>query len=290
MNIIVCIKQVPDTKVQIDIDPGGKNIVEDGLVYIVNPDDLCAVEAAIQVKEQLGGDVTVISLEKDGIEDGLRSCLAMGADHAVMLQDKAFDGGDSYSTARALAKKIGMKHYDLIITGSQSLDGNHGQITGIIAENLGLPFISGVTRVEKIDYQKITVHRKLERGDREIVESTLPAVIGVTEGANSPRYASLPGLISAMRKEIERINGEELGLSPGQLGSNGSLTKTYNFTPPRPRPKKIEAPDSSLSAADKIKQMMSGGPSKKKSSDFLEGEPEQVAAQIIQFMQDEKII
>ncbi|MDD3897433.1 MAG: electron transfer flavoprotein subunit beta/FixA family protein [Syntrophomonadaceae bacterium] len=290
MKIVVCIKQVPDTRPQIDIDPAGKNIVEDGMIYIVNPDDRCAVEAAVSLKQQIGGEVTLITLGNNEAEEALRSCLAMGADKALILQDKAFDGGDSSATAKALAQAIGKMDYDLILTGSHSLDGDHGQVPGAIAEMLGLPFVSGVTSLEKVTGQKITVHRKLERGDREVVESILPSVIGVAEGINYPRYASLPDLISAMRQKIEIINASDLGLTSGELGPNGSLTKTYNFTPPRPRPKKIFAPDSNLSAADRMKQMMSGGASKKKSGDLLQGEPEQVAAQIIQFLKDEKII
>jgi len=290
MKIIVCIKQVPDTRVQIDIEPDGKNVVDDGLVYIVNPDDLCAVEAAVRLKEQMGGEITIITLGTTEAEEGLRSCLAMGADRAVMIQDNAFNNGDSFTTAKALTRAIGKMEYDLILTGSQSLDGGHGQVPAAIAEVLGRPFVSGVTSVERVADQGLIVHRKLERGDREVVEINLPAVIGVTEGINLPRYASLPDLILAMRKKIEIINASDLALTSEESGSNGSLTKTYNFTPPRPRPKKTFAPDSNLSPAEKMKLIRSGGASKKKSGDLLEGEPEQVAAQMIQFLKDEKII
>lgn len=290
MKIIVCIKQVPDTKVPIDIEQDGKNITQDGLIYMANPDDLCALEAAVQLKEQRGGEVTVITLGLSQAEETLRSCLALGADYAVLLKDQAFDGGDSFATANVLAQALKKMEYDLILTGSQTLDGGHGQVSATLAEILGLPFVSGVTRLEKGSNQGMTLQRKLERGDREVIESTLPAVIGVTEGINSPRYASLPDVIAAMRQEIEVRRASDLGLRREQLGIKGSLTQLHGYTPPRPRPKKTFAPDSNLSPAERMRQLMSGGISKKKSSDLLEGEAGEVVKQIVQFLKDEKII
>lgn len=290
MKIIVCIKQVPDTKVPIDIEQNGTSVVEDGLIYIVNPDDLCALEAAVQLKEALGGEVTAITLGTVQAEEGLRTCLAMGADRAVMLEDQVFAGGDSFSMATALAQALRKMQYDLILTGSQTLDGGHGQVPAAMAEMLGLPFVSGVTCLEKVTSSEVKLHRKLERGDREVVESTLPAVIGVTEGINCPRYPSLPAVIWAQRQKLEIVKVVDLGLRQEQLGAKGSLTKLHGFTPPRPRPKKTFAPDSSLSPAERMRLLMSGGMVKKNSSDFVEGEPDKIATQIVQFLQAEKII
>lgn len=287
MKIVVCIKQVPDTKVQIDIAPDGKNIVEDGLVYTVNPDDMCAVEAAVCLKEQMGGEIRVVTLGVTEAEEALRSCLAMGANEAIMILDQTFEGVDSYTKAKVLAQVIKGMEYDLIITGSSSLDGAHGQVPGAVAEILEHPFISGVTSLERTTNREIKLQRKLERGEREVVEITLPAVIAVTEGINTPRYASLPGFISAMRQNIKIIAASDLASVAGQLGAKESLTKTYNFTTPRPRPKKTFEPNSNLSPAERMKQLVSGGAAKKKSSDFLEGDPEEVANQIIEFLQNE---
>jgi electron transfer flavoprotein beta subunit len=214
--------------------PNGQNIVEDGMVYIVNPDDLCAVEAAVELKEQIGGEVTLVTLGTDAAEEALRSCLGMGADRAIMLKDQAFSGGDSFATATALAQALGKMEYDLILTGSHTLDGGHGLVPAAMAEMLGLPFVSGVTNLEQVTDQGITVYRKLERGDREVLETALPAVIGVAEGMNSPRYASLPGLIAAMRQDFDIIQASDLGLRREQIGSMGSLTKINNITPPGP--------------------------------------------------------
>lgn len=297
MKIIVCVKQVPDTSVPVDIEQDGKNIVEDGLVYMVNPEDLCALEAAVRLKETAGGEVTVVTLGPPRAEEALRSCLAMGADRAVFLRDEAFAGGDSFATATVLAQAIGKMKYDLILTGSQTIGGGNGQAPAMVAELLGLPFVSGVTSLELAAGagagaadREITLLRKLERGDREIIQCSLPAVVGVAEGINSPRYASLPAVIEALRREIAIVKASDLGLRREQLGARGSLTRALGFTPPRPRPKKTFTPDSSLSPAERMRLLMSGGVSQKKSGDLLEGDPEKVADQVVQFLKAEKVV
>lgn len=189
--------------------------------------------------------------------------------------------------------------YDLILTGSQTIGGGNGQAPAMVAELLGLPFVSGVTSLEleagagagaEAADREITLLRKLERGDREIIQCSLPAVVGVAEGINSPRYASLPAVIEALRREIAIVTASNLGLRREQLGARGSLTKILGFTPPRPRPKKTFTPDSNLSPADRMRLLMSGGVSQKKSGDLLEGDPEKVADQVVQFLKAEKIV
>lgn len=290
MKIIVCIKQVPDTSVPLDIEQDGQKIVEDGLVYIVNPEDLCAVETAVRLKESLGGEITVLTLGPPRAEEALRSCLALGADRAVLLQDGAFRGGDPFVTATALAAVIEKINSELILTGSRTLDGGHAQVPAAIAELLGLPFVSGVTDLNVVPGQGIALHRKLERGDREVMECSLPALVAVTEGIGTPRYASLPDVIASLRQEIEVLRAGDLNLRQGQIGERGSLKTLVRLTPPRPRPKKTFIPDSSLSPAERMRQLMTGGITQKKSGEILEGDPEQIASQVVRLLIDEKIV
>jgi electron transfer flavoprotein beta subunit len=290
MNVIVCVKQVPDTNIALEVDPQTGAINSDDLVYIVNPCDWLAVEEAAHLKEEgKASQITLISLGQPSATRALRSCLALGADKAVLLNDPAFNDSDSYATGVVLSQAIGSLPYDLILCGARASDTNTGLTGAVIAETLGLPLVSEVTRINSVADKKLQVQRKLEKGNREVVEVSLPAVLTIEGEAEKTRYASLPALIEAQTKQIEQLDLKALGLSPMEAGQKGSKTQTLGYSLPKPRKKKLFAPDTSLSATAKIAMLMKGGIQEKK-TDFLEGDPKKIAQTLVKMLTQQKLI
>jgi len=243
MDIIVCIKQVPDTETKIKVNPEGTGIVTEGIKWVMNPFDEYAVEEALRIREKMGGKVTVMCLGPDRATEAIRTALAMGADEAVHLNDPAFEGSDSFSTAKALAKTIGSMKYDLILTGKQAVDMDASQVFGYLAEILNLPYVSVVVDLKiSADGKTATAKRETEGGMEEVVEMPLPAVIAAQKGLNEPRYASLPNIMKAKKKEIKKIDLAAAGMESGEVGEKGSKLKTENYRlpPEREAGKKLE--------------------------------------------------
>jgi electron transfer flavoprotein beta subunit len=233
MNIIVCIKRVPETTdVDIMIDKSGKDIEKSGLVFDLNEWDTYAIEEAIQLKEKMGGTVTVISLGGEESNESLRKCLAMGADDAVRLTDPAFEGSDGFATAKVLTEAIRKIPYDLIFTGVQAEDDGYGQVGVALAEILGISHVSLVTHLE-IQNQKVKAHRELEGGLEEVVEVDLPVAMTIQTGINEPRYVSIMGIRKVAKKEIKTFSLSDLNLKPEEVGLSGSDIGLKNvFLPP----------------------------------------------------------
>lgn len=291
MNIVVCVKLVPDTHIPLEIEPQTGTINSDDFVYVINPYDRAAVEEAVRLKEEgLATQVTLVCLGLPSAVRGLRGCLALGADRAILLNDPAFKDSDSYATAVVLSKAISSLQYDLILCGTRAADTNTGLVGAVIAEILGISLVSEVTRINApTDGGKVTVHRKLEKGNREVVEVDLPALLTTEVEVQQARYASLPSLMAAQTKEIEEFDLKALGLSATEVGSRGSKIQTLRFSLPKPRRKKLFTPDVSLSAVEKIGMIMTGGITEKK-TEFLEGEPEKIAATLLQFLAQQKLL
>ncbi len=243
MDVIVCIKQVPDTETKIKINPEGTGIVTEGIKWVMNPYDEYAVEEALQIREKMGGKVTVVCLGPDRATDAIRTALAMGADEAVHANDPAFEGSDSLATAKVLAKVIGSMNYDLILTGKQAVDMDASQVFGCLAEILNLPYVSVVVDLEiSPDGKAATAKRETEGGMEEVIEMPLPALIAAQKGLNEPRYASLPNIMKAKKKEIKKIDLAATGVDSGEVGEKGSKlkTKNYRLPPEREAGKKLE--------------------------------------------------
>ena len=235
MNIIACVKQVPDTETQIRIAPDGKSIVTEGIKWVMNPYDEFGVEEALRTKEKFGGQVTVIGLGPKRVTDSLRTALAMGADKAILISDDALEGSDSLTIAKALAAVIKDLEYDIIFTGQRGIDDDMGMVNIALAELLGIPHISLAIKVEFSDDQKsIKVHRPVE-GQTVVVEANLPALITCQKGLNEPRYASLPGIMKAKKKPLETKTLADLGMDPSQVGEGASKLKILGLTPPPER-------------------------------------------------------
>ncbi len=235
MNIIVCMKQVPDTAARIKIGSDGRDIDRSDLSYVVNPYDEYAVEEAIRIKEKVGGEVVVLCMGPERATEAIRTCLAMGADRGIHFKDEAFEGSDPYVTAKLLAKAISGMEYDLILCGKQAVDDNASFVGPALAERLGIPQATVITNLELAeDQKKITVERETE-GGKEVLEVPLPALVTAQKGLNEPRYASLPGIMKAKKKEIKVVDAAALGISPDEVGEKGAREKILALTLPPER-------------------------------------------------------
>lgn len=241
MHIVVCVKQVPDSR-EIRIDPVNNTLIREGVPSIVNVFDLHGVEEAVRIKEQFPGTrVTVVSMGPKSAVSALRECVSLGADEAVLVTDRAFAGADTLATSYVLAQAIRRiaqewGPVDLVICGKQTLDGDTGQVGPGIATRLGLEQLTYVERVREIDpnTRRITVERHLEDGV-EVVETSLPALITVVEGINQVRRASMPGMLRAVRYEpVTWTVNDFPDIDRTQIGLKGSPTVVGKAWVPEP--------------------------------------------------------
>ncbi|MFH0914805.1 MAG: electron transfer flavoprotein subunit beta/FixA family protein [Chloroflexota bacterium] len=245
MDIIVCVKRVPDTsEAEVLIARDGRHIEEKGLVFDINEWDRYAVEEAVLLKEKLGGTVTAITLGPEGSEDTLRRCLATGADSAIRLADPALAGSDAVATARALCQAIKGRKFDLVLTGAQAGDDASAQVGPVLAGLLGVPHATLVNSME-ITGNKAKVHRELEGGLEEVVEVQFPALFTIQTGINEPRYVSIMGIRKAAKQEIQRMGLAALGLKESEVGEAGSWVRVDKLFPP-PATKQTEILSGSL--------------------------------------------
>jgi electron transfer flavoprotein beta subunit len=232
MNIIVCIKQVPETT-EVKIDPKTHTLIREGVKSIINPFDMYAIEEGLRIKEKTGGKVTVLSMGPPQAKEALKQAIAMGADEAILLSDRSFAGSDTWATSYTLSRGIAqIKEYDLIICGKQATDGDTAQVGPGIAEHLDIPCATFVKKIEKIGDGKIVIESMREEGF-DVIEIPLPSLITVVKEINEPRLSSLKGMMQAKKKEIQVWGRNELELNESYLGLNGSPTQVVKiFTPP----------------------------------------------------------
>jgi electron transfer flavoprotein beta subunit len=245
MNILVVLKQTFDTEEKIVIQDG--KISEDGVEFIINPYDEYAVEEAIKLKEELGGEVTVVTVGPDRAETALRTALAMGADKAVLVDDESLFG-DEYTTAKALAavaKKVG---FDIILGGQMAVDSGAGQGGPRLAEELGINHVSTAVKLE-VNGTNVRVERDIE-GDLETVETSLPVLITAQQGLNEPRYPSLPGIMKAKKKPLERLSADDLGLSAEDVQAKTEIVDQY--LPPKKQAGRILSGDLSSQVSELV--------------------------------------
>ncbi len=238
METIVMIKQVPDTT-EVKIDPETGNLIREGVESIINPDDRNAIEAALQIREKLGGSVTVVSMGPPQAIDAITEALGLGVDRGVLLSDGCFAGADTWATSFTLGKAVEkINDYDLIICGHQAIDGDTAQVGPQLAEYLDLPQITYVTGIEKITENLIVARRSLEDG-YERMECPLPALITVMKELNEPRFPRFDKLLDACQETapIEIWNAADLGVKAYQVGLQGSLTSVVETFAPKFRRK-----------------------------------------------------
>ncbi|AEM78074.1 electron transfer flavoprotein subunit beta/FixA family protein [Thermoanaerobacter wiegelii] len=230
MNILVFIKQVPDTN-EVKIDPVTKTLIREGVPSIINPDDKNALEEAIRIKEEYGAKVIVITMGPPQAETALREALAMGADEAYLLTDRVFAGADTYATAKTLSKMAKKFDYDIIFCGRQAIDGDTAQVGPQLAEQLNIPQVTYVKEV-KIEGDTLIVKRALEDG-YEVIKVKMPVLLTAIKELNTPRYPSIKGIFEAYReKEVKIVTAADLGVDPQEVGLKGSPTKVISTTTP----------------------------------------------------------
>lgn len=241
MNILVCLKQTFDTEERITIEEGA--ISEEGVEFVINPYDEYAVEEAIKLKEEHGGEVTVITVGPERAEQALRTAMAMGADKGILVDTEDLEDADEHSIAQILAAVIREREYDIILSGYMAVDDGSAQVGPRLAELLDLPHISTITKLT-IEGDKVEVEKDVE-GDTEYIEAKLPILVTAQQGLNEPRYPSLPGIMKAKRKPLEQLDWDELD----ELDEDEVAAKTEElevFLPPEKQAGKVlqgEIPD-----------------------------------------------
>ncbi|MEM2272928.1 MAG: electron transfer flavoprotein subunit beta/FixA family protein [Candidatus Bathyarchaeia archaeon] len=262
MDIVVCVKHVPDTaEAEIRIDASGKDIEKRGLVFDINEWDDYAIEEAVRIKEKFGGTVTVVTVGPEDADNTLRKCLARGADKAIRLTDSKVFGSDAYAIAKILYNIIKSMHFDLVLTGAQTSDDGSAIVGPVLAEFLGIPH---VTMVKKIEFKdgKAVVNRELEGGFEEMLEVDLPALFTIQTGINEPRYVSIMAIRRAMQKEIKVMTLADIGLSEKDVGEAGSWLRVESLFIP-PAEKKVE---------------------------FISGSPDEIASKIVEILRGRGLI
>ena len=222
MKIVVCVKQVPDTTA-VKIDPKTGTLIRDGVPSIINPEDKHALEAALQLKENHGAHVTVISMGPPQAKNALREALCMGADEAILLTDRAFGGADTLATSKTIASAIKELEYDIIFAGRQAIDGDTAQVGPEISEHLNVPQVTYVQGVE-VEENGLVINRALEDG-YELIKVQTPVLLTAIEELNHPRYMNVQYIFDTVDKEVKVMTAADLNVPAEELGLKGSPTK-----------------------------------------------------------------
>ena len=255
MNIIVCIKQVPDSS-QVKVDPKTGTLIRAGVPSILNPYDHFALEKALEIKAQTGAKVTVLSMGPNQALAVLRLALALGADEGILLSDRAFAGSDTWATSYALAtaiRKIGK--YDLILCGQMTIDGDTAQTGPGIARQLNIPQITFCTHVDASGNQVMA--KKLIEGGKQILQADMPVLITMTTPADyAPKYPSFLAAHKAQEKTVHTWTAADIGADPHKLGLEGSPTRVDRIFPPPARPKGEMFAGSPVELANKLVEIL----------------------------------
>ena len=232
MEIIVPMKQVPDVALNIKVKDGA--VVEEGLSYVISSWDETALEAALQITEDVGGEVTLLTIGPDKAAESLRKGLAMGAHKAIHVKYNDAKQTDSFAYAKILQKVLEGREYDLILTGKQAQDTDAGLTAPMLAEFLGLPQVTNIIRFSDVSEQNITLYRKGDHAT-EVLEMELPGVVTVNDSLNEPRLASMRGIMMAKKKPLEEIELDAIGVSADMSGAQGSMSEILQFDKPESR-------------------------------------------------------
>ena len=257
MNIIVCIKQVPNTT-DVKIDPVTNTLIRDGVESVINPFDAYAIEEGVRLKERFGGKVTVVTMGPPQAESALREAMSLGCDEAVLVSDRKFAGSDTWATSYTLScavKKAG--EFDIILCGKQASDGDTAQVGPGISTHLDIPQVTYVKKIEEIASGRAKVERMTEEG-YDVVETPLPCLLTVVKEINTPRMPSLKGMMRARSAQITKWNAADIECDPKSIGLDGSPTRVVRIFTPPPR----------------------------KGGEIIKGETAQVAQELAQLLKD----
>jgi len=233
MNIVVCVKQVPDTAVERTLRQGDGTLDRETPDGLINELDEYAIEEGLKIAEAHGGEVTILSMGPGKAAESVRKALSMGADKAVHVLDDALAGSDALATSLVLAEALKQTGFDLVILGSESTDARTGVLPAMLAERLGVPQLTLASKVD-IDGGAVTVRRVTDDG-YAVVTGSLPAVVSVVEKINEPRYPSFKGIMAAKKKPVQTLTLAELGVAADAAGLAGSATTVADFAARPPR-------------------------------------------------------
>ncbi len=271
MNIIVCVKQVPDTN-EVRIDKKTNNLMREGVPGILNPYDQNSVEMALGIREKTGGKVTVVSMGPRQTEEAIQYCLDMGADEGILLSDRAAAGSDTLATGYILSGLVSSMQYDLVMCGNEAIDGCTGQVGPIIAGNLGLKQFTCVTDLEVKD-GKALIQRTVGK-NLEFYEAEFPMVVCVRKDINQPRKAVPSG------RTVRVMDAGSLGLDMERIGNHGSPTKVVEIRMSDARVKSYFTVDDTLPWEERIRFIINGGIEKKEKVELWRGEPQELSRRI----------
>jgi len=251
MNIVVCVKQVPDTWSEKKLDPSDSTLDRAATDPVMNEMDEYAVEEALTIQEAQGGEVTILCMGPDAATETVRKALSMGADKAVHVVDDALHGSDAVATSLALAKAVEhVGDVDLVLLGSESSDARMSVVPAMLAERLGRPQLTFAKEVTVGD-GTVSIKRLTDDG-YTVVEASLPAVVSVVEKINEPRYPSFKGIMAAKKKPVETLSLADLGIEPGDVGLGGAWSAVESFEAAPPRQAGTVVKDEGGDGADKL--------------------------------------
>jgi electron transfer flavoprotein beta subunit len=233
MNIVVLVKQVPDTWAERKLDATDKTLDRASVDVVMNEIDEYAVEEALQIQEREGGEVTIVSMAPDRGVETIRKALSMGADKAVHLVDEALKGSDAIQTSYALSKVLGTLEYDVVICGSEATDSRMSVMAALLSERLGHPQLSGARKVT-VDGSTVRIERQTENG-YDVVEAPTPAIVSVVEKINEPRYPSFKGIMAAKKKPLTTLSLADAGIEAEQVGLGSAPSQVVDFANKPPR-------------------------------------------------------
>lgn len=234
MNILVCIKQVPDTK-DVKLDPETNTMSREGVASIMNPFDRHALEEAVRIKEELGGTVTVLSMGPPQAEEVLREAITCGADEGVLVSDRSFAGADTWATSYTLGMAVKtLGEFDLILCGKQAIDGDTAQVGPGLACRLDIPYVTCVQKIRETEKSVLVVERMMDDG-YDVVRLPLPALLTVVKDINEPRVPSLKGKMKAKKADIKMMTAADIGAEEQYIGLAGSPTRVVKVFTPKPR-------------------------------------------------------
>ena len=234
MNIIVCIKQVPNTT-DVRIDPVTNTLIRDGVESVINPFDAYAIEEAVRLKERSGGKVTALTMGPPQAESALREAISLGCDEGILVSDRKFAGSDTWATSYTLAaaiRKIG--DFDVVLCGKQASDGDTAQVGPGISTHLDIPQVTYVKKIAEISAETAKVERMTEEG-YDVVETPLPCLFTVVKEINTPRLPSFKGMMRAKSAKIVKWTADDIAADPAALGLDGSPTRVIKIFTPEPR-------------------------------------------------------
>ena len=249
MNIVACVKQVPDTEALIKVKADGSGIEEGGIKWVMNPYDEFGVEEALKLKEAKGGEVTIVSVGPARAIEWIRTALAMGAEKGVHISDPSLDNADAYNTAAALAAAIKDLNPDIIFCGQRAIDDDSAQVGSVLADLLDIPSVTIVTQLEVAD-SSVKAVKPIE-GAQLVIESSMPCLITAQKGLNEPRYASLPGIMKAKKKPVDVKDAAALGVTVEPKAKVAKMTP-----PPERAPGKIIAGDDPAAKAAELVRLL----------------------------------